>query len=331
MRSSSLSRRFALALGFGGGLATFAGAQTTLYTWYGDQQYDRLGASVACAGDFNNDGYPDIVAGAPEDFMPFMEGTGFARVYSGLNGSVLATYFGDVVTDDFGAAVDGAGDVNNDGWDDIVVGAPFSSFNGTSMRGMVRVISGQTGATLFTAHGAASGNQLGLAVSGAGDVNGDGYDDFIGGAPNYNSNRGMARVYSGADGSILHEKTTTLSNKRMGASVSDLGDVNSDGKADFIIGSLFDGVYVYSGANGAQIHHFTGASTDVLGRSVGSIADVNGDGKRDILIGATQEDVFSPGTGYGRSTPGWTAPCSPPSPATQRATTSARRSPGSAT
>lgn len=298
MRTSSLTRRFAFALGFGAGFASLAGAQTTLYDWYGDQQYDRLGSSVACAGDFNNDGHPDVVAGARQDFMPFFEGEGYARIYDGLTGTIIATYTGDVVTDAFGGSVDGAGDVNNDGWDDVVIGAPFSSFNSTSMRGMVRVVSGQTGAILYTLHGAASGDQLGAVVSAAGDVNADGFDDFIGGAPDANSNWGMARVFSGADGSILHQFDGTGSNKRLGASVSDLGDVNGDGKADVIIGSLFEGVFVYSGANGAQIHHFTAASADVYGRSVSSIADMNGDGRRDILIGATQEDVFSPDVGY---------------------------------
>jgi hypothetical protein len=298
MSTISITRRFAFALGFGAGFASIAGAQTVLYTQNGDQQYDRLGAAVANAGDFNNDGFDDFVAGAPQDFMVFFEGTGFARVYSGADGSVLGTFTGDVVADAFGDAVDGAGDVNNDGYDDIVVGAPFSSVGGT-MRGMVRVISGQTGSVLYTMDGAANSDQMGSAVSAAGDVNGDGYDDFIGGAQNANSTWGMVRVYSGATGAVLHQLDGAVSGVRLGTSVSDLGDVNGDNKDDFIVGSLFDGVYVISGANGSQIHHFnTAPSSDVYGRSVSSITDMNGDGKRDVLIGATQEDIFNPGTGY---------------------------------
>lgn len=289
-------------LGVGLGLAATAQAQTQLYNFNGTAQYDRLGASVSAAGDVNNDGFPDILVGAPEDFQVFFQGEGFVRVYSGANGSILHTIHGGAQYDQFGAAVAGVGDVNSDSRSDFVVGAPGYSTMTTSNLGKLRLVSGQTGATILERTGTSTNWQLGFSVAALGDVNGDGVPDFVAGAPGASpagSNSGLARVYSGSNGSTLYDFNGSASNRRRGYSVSGIGDINGDGRADIVVGSLFDGVRVYSGLNGTTLHTFTGAlSTDTLGKSVRGLGDLNGDGVPDLAIGATQEDVFSPGKGY---------------------------------
>ena len=94
--------------------------------------------------------------------------------------NVLNTVYGDP-NDYLGISVSGAGDVDNDGFADSLVGAPEDDTNG-ALCGMIRVYSGRTGAVLYSRYGDAAGDMLGDSVSDVGDVNGDGFDDFIAGA-----------------------------------------------------------------------------------------------------------------------------------------------------
>jgi len=95
---------------------------------------------------------------------------------------LLYTFNGEAAGDNFGWSVCGAGDVNNDGYDDLIVGAMQTDAGGIN-HGRAYVYSGQTGALLWTFTGEAEYDELGSSVSGAGDVNNDGYDDLIVGAP----------------------------------------------------------------------------------------------------------------------------------------------------
>lgn len=317
MNRRAIHRRLLPAACVGLSFTALANAQTLIRSVNGTGIYDRMGAAVADAGDVNNDGFPDLIVGAPEDFQIFFNGPGFARVVSGANGATLRTYVGDQDFDLFGFAVAGVGDLNGDGYDEVAVGAPYAvAPQDTASGGMVRVFSGINGNVLWTVFGEED-DELGFSVAGAGDTNGDGVPDVIAGAPRADGNgvigsAGHARILSGVDGSLLHQIEGTASNQRLGYSVAGMGNVNAtdivvagqppapvqDHFDDVIVGSLFGGAKIYSGFNKTVLATFTAGSSDIYGRSVGSIKDLNGDGVRDALIGATQDDFFAPGPGY---------------------------------
>ena len=263
------------------------------YWWKTFNGVASFGESVSGAGDVNGDGVPDLIVGAPlDDSNGFA--SGFARVFSGLDGSILYTFDGDS-KDMLGRSVSGAGDVNRDGYADLIVGASYVTNGGTVTRpGYARVFSGANGSILYTFNGDNAAIDLGVSVSGAGDVNGDGYPDLIVGAPDANINgqpvsgSESARVFSGATGSILY--TFNGSGSDGFGEVSGAGDVNGDGVADLIVGATGDWsnqsgfVRVFSGANGGILYTFNGDSQgDNLGRSVSDAGDVNGDGHADLI------------------------------------------------
>lgn len=254
-----------------------------------------FGRAVSGAGDVNQDGYGDyIIGGKGED-------TGRARVFSGVDGSLIYLLDGGAGSDEFGDAVGAAGDVNNDGYADVIVGDPWHDGNG-NQAGMAQVFSGIDGAVLYTLYGDNARDQLGRAVSGAGDVNQDGYDDFIVGAwldDNTADAAGSATLYSGIDGTVLYSFDGDLAGDRFGIAVSDAGDVNADGYPDVIIGAYqtdFNGsssgsAMVYSGASGNKLFQFNGIDKGgIFGNAVSVAGDVNNDGYDDLLVGAVQED-----------------------------------------
>ena len=204
MKHCEIRRLFLPAAGLIG-FAGIATAQADLYTINGVSTEDKAGTDVASAGLFSGDANPDIIVGAPENFIIFTANEGKATVHNGPTGAVLDTFDGDDIFDEFGAAVGGGFDFNNDGRDDVIVGAPFDN-NTANSAGMARVFSGMTGGVLFQVDGDAMGDELGRAVSGAGDVNNDGFDDIIVGSLNNDAggaDAGLARVYSGASQAVL--------------------------------------------------------------------------------------------------------------------------------
>ena len=208
---------------------------SVLYNFNGDNENDFFGNSVSGAGDVNGDGTPDMIVGARLDDNNG-SGSGSARVFSGIDGSVLYNFDGDNEGDRFGTSVSGAGDVNADGFADLIVGAPsVSSSNG---RGYARVLSGSDGSVLYNFNGG-SGDLFGISVSGAGDVNADGFADLIVGAihdDNNGINSGNVRILSGIDGRALYSFNGNEFDN-FGRSVSGAGDVNGDGIDDFVAGA----------------------------------------------------------------------------------------------
>jgi hypothetical protein len=213
-----------------------------LYTFTGDSAYDEFGRSVSGAGDVNNDGFADMIVGAPYS----NDDSGSAQVFSGIDGSLLYTFNTDSSYGGLGGAVSSAGDVNNDGFADMIVGAPYSN----DYSGSAQVFSGIDGSLLYTFNGDSVSEQFGTSVSGADDVNNDGFADVIVGTPYDDDYSGSARVFSGIDGSVIYTVYGYGASDNLGSSVSALGDIDNDGYADILVGASGDGSARVISSNG---------------------------------------------------------------------------------
>ena len=318
----------------------------------GENRGDNSGLSVSSAGDINGDGYDDIIIGAQyadnngpnsgSSYVVFGKASGFSASIdlSALDGSNGFRIDGENRDDKIGSSVSSAGDVNGDGYDDLIIGAYRADNNG-SYSGSSYVVFGKAsgfnasmdlsaldGSNGFRIDGEGSFNNSGRSVSSAGDVNGDGYDDIIIGAPftNYNGSLSgssyvvfgkasgfAARIeFSALDGSNGFRIDGVNQGDQSGASVSSAGDVNGDGYDDIIIGAYgadYNGAgsgssYVVfgkasgfsasmdlsalDGSNGFRIDGDN--ENDWSGTSVSSAGDFNGDGYHDLIIGAYGAD-----------------------------------------
>jgi len=263
----------------------------------GQAAEDQFGGAVARIGDLDGDGFDDLLVGVKYADPAGRQNAGSAYVYSGASGALLFQFDGQAAGDYFGIAVAAAGDVDGDGTDDLIVGAMLADPGGLQQAGSAYVYSGATGQEIHQFDGQASDDVFGCAVAGAGDVDGDGFDDLIVGAeladPGGISQAGSAYVYSGASGALLHRFDGTLGSgagEFLGGSVDGAGDIDGDGLADLVVGArgaLLSGVaYVYSGASGALLLTLPG------GTVVSGAGDVDQDGVADLL---TSRPYASPG------------------------------------
>ena len=287
----------------------YSGADgSLLYQFEGLDDEDGLGSAVGGAGDVNNDGFDDVILGAYKTTVGFNTNVGTSYVHSGFDGSLLYSWTGVAQWDMYARSVDGAGDVNQDGFDDLIVGEREASPLGLADAGRVFVYSGADGSVLYEWHGAASADYLGTSVAGAGDLNADGYDDVILGAfgtdPSGMIWAGSAYAYSGFDGSLLHQWDGSAAVDYFGTSVDTAGDLNGDGKDDVIVGATNSdsgalnagSAYAYSGADGSLLFQWDSSGVnDYSGQSVSGGHDFNADGVPDCLVGAYA--FYVPGIG----------------------------------
>ncbi len=285
---------------------------TANWTAESNQADAYFGVSVSTAGDVNGDGYSDVIIGAPY-YDNGQTDEGRAYVYygsaSGLSATANWTAESDQISAWFGYSVSTAGDVNGDGYSEIIIGAP-SYDNGQTNEGRAYVYHGSAGGLSTTANWMAESDQasawFGNSVSTAGDVNGDGYSDVIIGAPSYDNgetDEGRVYVYYGSSSGLSVASNWSAecnqANASFGVSVSTAGDVNGDGYSDVIIGAyIYDNgqtdegrAFVYHGSSSglSATANWTGESNQAgayFGFSVSTAGDVNGDGYSDIVIGA---------------------------------------------
>jgi hypothetical protein len=331
---------------------------------YGASAGDLNGFAVSSAGDMNGDGYGDIVIGAREADPYSRNDAGTSYVIFGkssmisnidlvsLNSSNGFAIYGAAAGDYSGSSVALAGDVNGDGYDDIIIGAKYASPYSRNDAGASYVIFGKSSMISnidlvnlnssdgFAIYGANSYDVSGWSVSSAGDVNGDGYDDIVLGAldvsPYSRTEAGASYVVYGKSGIISNIDLANLDSSigfaiygavagdKLGRFVSSAGDFNRDGYADVIVGTHDTDVYSRTEAGTAYVVYgkssmisnidlanfsnssdgfaiYGAAAGDHFGRPVTSAGDINGDGYADVIIGANSADPDSrtnAGTSY---------------------------------
>jgi uncharacterized protein (TIGR03382 family) len=275
-------------------------------------QAGALMQAVASAGDVNGDGYGDVVVGAPGyTNSQFQEGAAFLYLGSatGLSTTASWTVGSNQAESGFGQRVSSAGDVNGDGYGDVVVGA-LRYDNGETDEGAAFLYLGSAAGLSTTASWTAESNQanayFGEPVSSAGDVNGDGYGDVVVGASLFDkveTDEGAAFLYLGSAAGLSTTASWTGESNQTGAgyatSASSAGDVNGDGYGDVVVGARrYDNgetnegaafVYLGSAAGLSTTASWMGESNQVdggFGSSVASAGDVNGDGYGDVVAGA---------------------------------------------
>ncbi len=309
--------------------ATLGDAATQLES---NQVDARFGSSVAAAGDVNDDGFDDVLIGAggyddgqAEEGVAFLYLGGPSGIPSGGPEVAAARFEFDQADARAGSSVAGAGDVNGDGFDDLLIGGRLYT-NGQDDEGRVLLFLG--GAVIpdgSPTNAAASfeGNQaiahLGIDVAGAGDVNGDGYDDILLGAEWYTETlfkEGAAFLFLGSASGIASGDPSTAAakfygeqaNAELGAHVAAAGDVNQDGYDDIVLGvPFYDAPLVDEGAAFLYLGGASGIASGgpsvaaaifegdqagaKFGVSAASAGDANGDGFGDVMIGASLYDA----------------------------------------
>ncbi|MFA6027944.1 MAG: integrin alpha, partial [Patescibacteria group bacterium] len=323
----------------------------------GEAVGDRV-AKAYSAGDVNNDGYDDIlISTTHNDDAGLNAGAGYliygkSAKYNGITslgslGINGAQFTGEAAGDYASTSISSAGDMNGDGYDDILITAPYKN----SHTGVIYLIYGQ--ATLYSGTislsaadaeftGEAADDYAGLSVSSAGDVNNDGFDDFLIAAP-YKDSTGATYLIYGQNTSYAGTINLSTADAKFtgeaagdsaGVSVSTAGDVNNDGYDDILIGAWGNGdggsyagaVYLVYGDSDGDLNHdsqpdnadsislsdasveFTGEQEfDQAGTSVSSAGDINNDGYDDFFIVAPYNTAIHEDSGaiyfiYGQAT-----------------------------
>jgi len=267
-----------------------------LFQVNGQSTGERAGRAVTALGDVNSDGIGDFAYGAPTRSVTGPQ-TGGAFVVSGADGSILHSWEGSTPFGIFGFSVASAGDLDGDGGEDLLVGAPNEDPAGPDS-GAAYVFSTQTGGVLHFLSGANPGDHFGSMVLSVGDTNTDGVSDFIVGSPDEFSGgavgAGGARLYSGLDASTLGAWFGGSQDARFGSAACALSDWDADGRNDFAIGAPGDAtsgplggrVELRSGAGGGLFLAVNGAPGAEFGASLAVMGDTNSDGTPDFIVGA---------------------------------------------
>jgi len=259
---------------------------------------DYLGWSTAGIGDVNADGVPDIAVGARQDSA----GSGYrgsVSIFSGADCSFLRKCADPVGPPGsnyayLGQSLAATGDLDGDGVPDFAAGVPRADPAGVVDAGAVLIFSGADCSVQrrLTDPLGAPGASLGVSLAATGDISGDGAGDLLVGASGGN---GAALVFSLADGSVLRRLTDpSAPGGALGAAVSALPDVSSDGVPDLAVSAMYDdaggpdsgSVSLFSGASGALLRKCvdpSGSPKANLGAGLAAYPDYDGDGSADLV------------------------------------------------
>lgn len=259
-----------------------------------------IASSLSDAGDVDGDGVHDIVVGVPNWDTVNWTRAGAVFVFSGLTGNLIRQIEGTQDLDLIGHGVASAGDVNQDGHDDIL----FSAINGA--RSDVYVHSGANGLLLYHWPGAPD-SMLGFSLSSLEDINQDGHPDVLVGSPVRGAAPifASATVYSGQDGTVVFRWTDDSVGTAFGSAVGSPGDINGDAVPDILIsapgndiGGLQNAgsVFLFSGIDGHPLYRWDGeVDGQTLGKHVGAAGNINGGNKKDILFTHVRGSAHSDG------------------------------------
>ncbi len=299
-----------------GKVAIFYGGNTSStpdVILYGEKEYDKFGYSLAVV-DMNNDGYSELIVGDPsysslDNYRTAQPSIGKVYVYDGgsnFNTEPALTIIGEWNYNEFyngyyfdhlGFSIAPAGDINGDGYQDVLIGAPYGAPYAPygadydlELAGKVEILLGGAylSASRLSVFGQHSGDRIGYSVSSSGDINHDGYDDFVTGGVNIYGSSGKAYLFNGTPNnpslSFIFQKQET----GFGKAVSHM-DITGDGFEDICIAS----------DSGIDIHYGNTPLTNssnirLAGNSefISSIGDLNCDGFNDIITGPGPKIYF---------------------------------------
>jgi hypothetical protein len=275
----------------------------------------KLGLAISTAGDFNGDGFADLAIGAPYHGGRASRAGAVAILNGGspdwTGPASIRLLESDSLQANFGSALDVAGDVNGDHYDDLVVGAPATSRHFDREGSAILYLGSPQGLNPVPAWqvwGGGKNARLGENVAPAGDVNGDGFDDVIIAAPRWMGalpQNGQARLYLGSPDGLEAEPHWTYVADRpfsvLGRALGRRIDLNHDGFADVVLGvpGLPGGKTL---RGGGQVHVFLGrpgglsttpdiiwegpVEKDGFGGALCLVGDMNGDGFPELAVGA---------------------------------------------
>ncbi|RHX86232.1 Ig-like domain-containing protein [Leptospira stimsonii] len=275
--------------------------------------------------DVNGDGYIDLVTSEYGQGLVYVVHSSGSAGITTNNASLSSRTIVGNAAEEFGKVVT-MGDLNGDGYADVIVGAPAA--NAAAGRTYTFHSSGNLGINISfsgfasnTINGGGAGNRFGSSLV-SGDINGDGYSDLVVGAPNFNASQGILYVFlSTGNAGVTSVATGTAATTRTGGAANDLfgstlaiGDMNGDSLADIAVGA--PGVNGGAGANAGRIYTYYGGAgvltaavntltnNSVIGANAKfglslAVADVNGDGFSDIIGGAPLFDLNGAGSSVG--------------------------------
>jgi hypothetical protein len=270
----------------------------------GPGPFSYFGHVVSTGGDINGDGYSDVLVGAP--YHTSLKGAVYIYMGSSTGISTTASLIleGPAEGSQFGTALASAGDVNGDGFSDVIVGTVVSETVGSPSIGSAYVYLGSVDALSAVPDKILLGTTAGFygttTLAGIGDVNADGFSDVMVGRSEVTATPQVFVFYGSATGiPQQHAATITLQedNTALGGAMAGLGDVNGDGYGDVLIASLHNpsgtgSAHLYLGSLTGLLETptttLTGNSNNYFGCSVSAAQDINGDGFNDVIIGDYQ-------------------------------------------
>lgn len=314
-------------------LLAFAGtafAQIELHRVQGRAAGDQLGAAVAAVRGPAGKGY--VIAGAPNGSYPLSTSNGTVIGIALVNGQWINPYGlpipGQNAGDHFGAALAQVGNLNANGWEDVLVGAPDATVNTAAKTGLAMPLDGQFATTILPPPGylpgLGGGGRAGAVVGLAGDVDFDGTPELIVGAPNALRGgcaspcpqgtyyRGQALVYGGG-ASPLFTISGAVSSAycycywtSLPSAVATLGDIDNPANGDEVLVSSQNDNYryvecfSYNVTNQVPVSRWKVTGPASFGRALAVLDDVDGDGVRDFAVGipaSSQVELRSGATG----------------------------------